>query len=208
MAVLAAGLSAAAGTTARADCLDEIGTVYATDLDATTWTPYRSVRIHKNAEGETLYGFDITFETPERMITATHGRTAVLMVERETWTGPGPDGPWTKAPNQLPENPRATYERLHAERTANLSDAGCHGVVEVEGEQFLHYSYTTRTDPDASQGGTWFGGHEDAYLDPETRDLVRLVVSDIVAHYKPEPDGETFTEVYSYDPTIRVAAPE
>lgn len=196
------------GKTALADCLDEVRTIFAEHLDARNWPPYRSVRIHKNADGDTLYGMDIIAVAPDRMITHSHGRTAVLMVGRETWTGPEADGPWEKAPNHLPENPLEAYGRQHAEQLANLEDAECHGTVDVDGESLIHYSFTTQTDPDGAQGGTWFGFHRDIYLDPETRLPMRRDMSDFVAHYRTEPDGETASEVFTWDPDVEVAPPE
>ena len=211
--IIATGAAALAvvavpGETASADCLDEVRAVFADHLDARNWPPYRSVRIHKNADGDTLYGMDIISDAPDRMITHSHGRTAVLMLGRETWTGPGADGPWAKAPNHLPENPLEAYGRQHAEQLANLENAECHGMVEVEGKTLLHYSFTSRTDPDATQGGTWFGFHRDIYLDPETRLPMRRDMADFVAHYRPEPDGETASEVFTWDPDVKVEPPE
>lgn len=198
----------AAGATARADCLDEVRAVYADTMDAFARPPYRATRIHSAADGTKISGFDDIVETPLRTISHVHEGQATLAVDGQTWTGAGPDGPWSPAPNMFPADRRAAMERSHAERLANLTEAECHGEVEVDGSTVLHYAYTTKTDPDPDQGGLWFGAREDIHVDPETGLLMRHEMSEFVSSFQAEPNGETAMTVFEYDPSIEVVPPE
>lgn len=207
--VLAAVLAIPVPPAAAAeDCLEIVRQIYRDDLDPFARPPYRSVRIHRNAAGDKTAGFDNRVETPLRTISQVHGGAAALVIDRESWTGPGPEGPWTPAPAHFPADRAAVIARERAQSLANLADARCHGEVEVEGQTLLHYGFTTRTDPDPERGGLWFGAREEVFLDPGTRRVMRWERSDFVSSFAGEPSGERSVETFEYDDAVTVRPPE
>jgi hypothetical protein len=136
------------------------------------------------------------------------GQMMTLSIDRRTWTGPGPDGPWTEAPNQLPEDLEGFHRATRDQLAANLREVECPGVVDLDGAQAVSYRFTTQTDPDDTQGGTYFGATYQVWIDPERGVLLRQEQSGLFAHYQPEPGQDRHVAVFAYDPDISLQAPD
>ncbi len=201
-------LLVAATPVAHADeCLDEVRALFAESLDPFQRPPYRSQRTHFDETGAKKSAFENVVQSPLRTISLVEGGQAALVVDRDVWTGPGIDGPWTSAPSTMPENRRAGIEQSHQQQLANLADPICGGEVEVEGRQLLQYGFTTKTDPNPDQNGLWFGSTDKVYIDAETRQVMRWERTGFTSSFAPNPSAERSLETFEYDETIRVDPP-
>ena len=204
-----AGLFLAAAPVHADACLDEVRAMHAADLDPFARPAYRMENTVYAADGSVVRVFDSWIETPLIAMSGVRGAGLYALIrDRESWTGPTPEGPWTKAPALLPEDRRATAERMHDEETANLQDVACLGSVERDGQSWLAYRYTTRTDPDPTMGDNWFGATTTVYLDPETRLPGLFEQEAMVSKWAPEPSTERFVIVFDYDPDMALPNPE
>lgn len=203
-----AALLAAPAVAVADDCLDEVRQVYTVDLDPFARPPHHMENTVHDPDGAVIRVFDSWIETP--LVSMSGVRDAglyALVRDRDSWIGPSPDGPWTKAPNQLPDNRRETTARLHAEQAANIADAACLGTVEQEGRTWIAYRFTTRTDPDPEMDDTWFGATTTVYLDPETRLPGLYEQVDMVSKWAPEPSTERHVIRVTYDPAMSLPQP-
>ncbi|MDQ2095786.1 hypothetical protein [Rhodalgimonas zhirmunskyi] len=176
-------------------------------LDPFAQPPYRYETTVFNEDGSTRFEFVTVFDTPLKSMSGLKGQNMTLAIGRRTWTGPSPDGPWTETPNQLPEDLAAFHKANRDQLAANLRDTACPGLVEVEGKPRLRYDFTTQTDPNPDQGGTYFGASYSVFIDPDTGHLMRQEQTGPFAHYQPQPGTERWVMVYSYDPAISLSAP-
>lgn len=200
--------TAASSPHAHADCLDEVKALYANELDGYKRPPYRATRIHYDENGGKKVGYDDVVETPLKTVSLIHGGEATLAVGQDSWTGPSLTGPWTKAPNRFTDDRRETHRKQLEQSIKNMSNAVCGGEVELDGKTYLHYRYTTKTDPDPAMGGFWFGATEDVNLDPKTKLVMRWDMTDFVSSFAPNASKERSTATFVYDDTIEVTAPE
>jgi len=189
-------------------CLEEVRTVYATETDPFVRPPYQMELTVLAEDGSVVRVMETWVETPLNAMSGMRGAGMyVLLHDRESWTGPSPDGPWTKTPTLLPEGRRETAERMHAEEVGNITDAICHGEVEHEGHIWVSYSFTTKTDPDPDAGDNWFGARTTLYLDPETRLPGRYEQTLMVSKWAPEPSTETNIMTFTYDEGLKLPRP-
>ena len=177
-------------------------------LDPFERPPHRFTNTVTAPDGTVRYVFHTVWDTPARSISGIKGSGPfTLVIDRDSWTGPGPDGPWTAAPNQLPPDREAFQRKQLAQMVANLSLASCDGPVEIEGKTYDRYSYFTKTDPDDNMGGAWFGALNIVYIDAETERVMRWEMTDFVSSFAPEVNEDRHTQVFTYDPTISLTRP-
>lgn len=203
----AAWLAALTGAAHSGGCLDEVKSVYRESLYAYDRPAYRSEKSVYDPEGKLIHVFVSTVESPLRTISGVRGDAMALVIDRQVWTGPGPDGPWTEAPSNFPADRKAVHDRAHEQQLANISDVDCMGEVDVEGQTYLGYGFTTQTDPDPNQGGLFFGERSTVYLDPESREVMRWEQTDFITPWMAEPDRAHHVTVFQYDDTIHVTPP-
>lgn len=159
-------------------------------------------------DGSVKYAFYTVFDTPLRSLSGIKGQVMTLAIGNRTWTGPGPEGPWTETPNALPADLEAFHRTIRDQLARNVTAPVCHGVVETAGGRYLAYEFTTQTDPDVAQGGTYFGAREVDYIDPDAGRLMRREQTGQFAHYQPEPGADRWVMVYRYDPAFSLRAPD
>jgi len=193
---------------AHAACLDEVKALYANELNAYDRPPYRAVKIYYDVDGNKKSGFDHIVETPLRTISFVHGGSAALTIDRDAWTGPTSEGPWTKSAANFPKDRRETHERIARESIANMTDAKCGGSVEIDGKPLLHFGFTTKSDPDPEQNGQWFGAKEDVYLDPDSKRVMRWEQANFISSWSKDISRERTVQTFEYDETIKVNPPE
>lgn len=177
-------------------------------LDPFARPPHRFVNTVQTPEGATQYQFLVIWDGPARGISGIVGSGPfTLMIDSDTWTGPGPDGPWTAAPNLLPADHEAVQRRQLAESRANLADVACLGTVEVEGARYDAIRYFTKTDPDP-ETGAWFGALNTVYLDPASQHVRRWELTGMVSSFAPEASRDRHVQVFSYDDPVSISRPD
>lgn len=192
-----------------ADCLAEVQALWAEGgpLDAYQRPPHENVNTVRDANGIVTQTYDSVIETPLRTIAGIRGTHMTMAIDNDVWTGPDVNGPWT--PQQgFTGDRRAQHEADRLQRQANVTDVTCHGTVEVEGQSYISYSFTTKSDPNEEMGGMWYGSSDTVYIDPEMQQVMIWEMGEFVSSWAPEPNGERHRFVFTYDPTIKVTRPE
>lgn len=195
-------------TPAAADCMEDVRAVFRDALDTTIWTPHVSVVTTRSAQGRVLTIIESQIESPFRTIATIKGSaTSTLSYDGRIWTGPSPQGPWTPAPVGMVPQQLKTLQDQHAQQLSNLSSPECPGETDLEGKRVLVYGYFTKTNPDPSLGGFWYGGKARAYIDPATRQVLRWDQFETVGSMTFGSPGDVTEARYSYDPTLKISAP-
>ena len=192
------------------DCHGHIATMFDEGpLDPFARPPHSYVNTTYAADGSVKSTYLARFETPVESIGGTEGGTMFAMiVGSESWIGPSMDGPWTAAPNMVPDDHEA-FVRLQMEHNvANLAQVSCPGLVEVEGQEFENVAYFTKTDPSKAAHGAWFGGLNSVFIDPETGRVMRWEITEAVSSFAPKPSGDRQVLIYTYEPDLRVDPPQ
>lgn len=193
-------------TAADAACLAEVQTLFDPGgaSDPFARPPHHLVQVTTDAQGVETIRSELRVETPLRTM-ANFNESCTLVVGAKYWTGPCWSGPWEAGPNTLNPNREDELRATLAQRRANVSDAACPGLVPLNGQSVMFYRYRTRTDMAADQ--TYSGGLYSIWVDPKHDRWVKLQVTDIVNPWQMEPNGETVTTEFRYDPGLRVAQP-
>lgn len=192
---------------AQADsCRDEIAALYSGGvLDPFARPARREVTMRVMPDGSESLVTDVEWEAVTRSISESGG-AFYLVHGRRMWSGPSREGPWTDTGSPLPEDFEEMTREMADQNAANISQAECPGEVEIDGQRRIKYVYRTKTDP--NRHGSWFGGLYTAYLDIETGQLMRLEVSETIASWAPDPAPHTDITNVTYDPSIRITAPD
>ena len=200
--------AAAPGLPAHADaCQDEIVALYdGGPLDPFVQPPYRYETQVLDGDGALKFEYITTFDTPMRSMNGVKGQTMYLSIGLDTWSGPGMDGPWTPIANSLPDDLEAFFKANRDNLAANTSEPECLGTVSVDGQDYVGYRYKTQTGPNPD--GTYFGGRYTSYIDPASNRLMRHEWHEPIAHYQPEPGTDVWIQIYTYDDSFALSAPE
>ncbi|WP_417207548.1 hypothetical protein [Antarctobacter sp.] len=178
-------------------------------LDAFQRPPHRFSNTVTDPEGTVRYVFDTLWDTPARSVSGIKDSgNYTMVIDSDSWFGPSLTGPWTKAPNQLPPDREAFQRKQVAQMVANLTDTACPGAVEVEGMTYEAVTYFTKTDPDDSMGGAWFGALNTVYIDPKTDQVMRWEMTDFVSSFAPEVSKDRHLQIFTYDPAISIERPD
>lgn len=200
-----------AGGAACADpCTDEIAALYdGGALDAFAQPPHRIETTTRLADGTVQYEYLTFFDSPLKSMNGVKGRGLfTLGIGADTWTGPTPDGPWTKMPNQMPVDMEAFRRDMQEQFARNLTKTDCPGLVDSEDGPVRVYRYTSQTDKNEAQGGTYFGGSYTDFIDPDSGRLIRREETGSFAHYSPQPGTNVTVSRYIYDDPRRLTVPD
>ena len=199
-----------AATTAVADdCEAQVRALWdqGSPLDAYQRPPHRTATTMYDADGNVTREFTAIIETPLRTIAGIEGTHMTMAVDNDVWSGPTEQGPWA-AQQGFTGDRRAGHEAGRQQMQANAENFVCHGMVERDGVSYQAYGYTTRTDPDESMGGAWYGSTDTVYLDPETRQVMIWEMGEFRSSWATEPNGDHHLVIHTYDSSIKVMAPE
>ena len=192
----------------EAECLAEIKALFQGELNSWNRRPYRSEKTVFDVNGAKIRIFDNIVQTPLRTISGVRDGPMALVIDRDTWTGTSADGPWTKAPNQLPEGRKAAHAKFLEASINGMSNAKCNGVKNIDGRSLLNYSFHIKTEPDAQRGGMWLADQNAVYLTPETKEVVRWEKTDFQSSWAPQVNKELHVELFEYDNSIKIDRPE
>lgn len=206
--VLSAAFLIAASPAHSDDCTAKIAAAFnGGALDAYQRPAHRHEKQVLNAEGEVNFTFLSIVETPLRTIAGLKHGDMTLTIDDQTWTGPGPDGPWAASENNMPKDRKTWHLALQAQQAKNLTKTDCERSVELDGTTYEMLRFTTQTDPNPDANNAFFGGTTTAYIDPNTQNLMRLDVTELFSSWLPEPGTDTHITRFTYDPSIRVNTP-
>ncbi len=191
-------------------CHDRIAAMFdGGALDPFTRAPHRFTNTVQNPEGDTRYAFLTIWDSPARSLSGIIGSGPfTLVIDGDSWTGPAPEGPWTAAPNMLPEDYEAFQRAQLAQMQANLTETTCHGPVELDGQTYDKVEYVTRTDPNEDMGGAWFGARNIVYLAPGDQQVMLWEMTDFVSSFAPELNKDMHVQIFTYDPSISLSRPD
>ncbi len=189
-------------------CLDEVKALYQKEWNPFLRKPYRSVKTVYSPDGTKLRTFENVVETPLKTISGISGGEMGLVIDHETWTGPTADGPWTKAPFDLPKNRKESLDANYQLEIEGLSEAVCHGEVELQGRPHLKYEFHVRTAPNPLLGGLWAAARNTIWLDIDTRMVTQWEQTDFETSFQPELNKERQVTVFTYDESIQLKRPE
>lgn len=191
------------------ECTAEIAAMFeGGPLDAYQRPAHRHEKQVSDAEGNITLTFQSIVETPLRTISGVKGGDMTLAIDDDTWTGAGPDGPWASSQNNMPKDRKPWHLALQSQQAKNLTDTECFESVTFEGVNYNVVRYSTKTDPNPEFNNAFFGSTDTAYIDPASKQVMRLEQTGFFSSWLPEPGKDTHTTVFNYDPLVKVSAPE
>lgn len=191
------------------DCTSRIAEMF-TDgpLDAYQRPPHRHEKQVTDAAGNVSITFQSIVETPLRTISGIKGGAMTLTIDDDTWTGPGPDGPWTSSVNNNQRDREPWHNTMQEQQAKNLTATECADGVTLEGNTWDRVRYSTKTDPNPNMNNAFFGSTDTVYIDPETMQVIRLEQTGFFSSWLPEPGKDTHITLFTYDPDVKINAPE
>jgi hypothetical protein len=208
VAALVAALAALPA--AADDCRDRIAAMFdGGPLDPFARAPHFLTTTVYDPQGTQVRRMLTAWETPLRSVSGVEGGGFfALIIGSESWTGPTMEGPWSKAPNYLPEDHEGFQRMQKDQMVANLSDTTCPGEVTLDGTTYESVGYVTRTDPTPESSEAWFGSRNTVYIDPGSGRVMRWEQTDFVSSFAPELNPEIHVQVFDYDAAIALPTPE
>ena len=193
-------------TAAGEECLDEIRALYlGGTMDPFVRPNWRQVTILVHPDGTTSPMSDVVWDGPVNSRNCYPGGCA-MSIGSQSWTAPGPDGPWIEGTDPYSGVDPKTFARQTTERhAASISEAACLGEVALDGHPMLAYRFTSRTEP--NEFGAWWGGEYSLWLDPTTHHPVRIELAGFHGSWAPEPSKDLQVTTVEIDDTIRLVPP-
>lgn len=177
-------------------------------LDAYQRPPHRHEKQVIDDAGTVTVTFLSIVETPLRTISGIKGGAMTLAIDDDTWTGPGPDGPWQPSESNMPKDRKPWHQAMQAQQAKNLTATDCSGAVGIDGHIWDRVRYSTKTDPNPDMNNAFFGSTETVYIDPETLQVMRWEKTGLFSSWMPEPGKDTHITLFRYDPDVKVTAPD
>ena len=191
------------------DCTARIAAMYdGGPLDAYQRPSHRHEKQVIDAAGNTTATFQSIVETPLRSISGIKGGAMTLTIDDDTWSGPGPDGPWTPSENRMQKDREPWHRAMQAQQAKNLTATACADGVAFEGNSWTKVQFSTKTDPNPDMGDAFFGSSDTVYIDPETNQVMRWEVTGLFSSWLPDPGKDTHITRFTYDPSIHITRPE
>lgn len=191
------------------DCTSRIAAMFSGGpLDAYQRPPHRHEKQVTDVAGNVSTTFQSIVETPLRTISGIKGGAMTMTIDDDTWTGPGPDGPWTPSENNNPKNRKPWHNAMQAQQAKNLTATECTDGVTLDGSTWNMVRYSTKTDPNPDMNNAFFGSSDTVYIDPETMQVIRLEQTGFFSSWLPEPRKDTHITLFTYDPDVEITAPE
>lgn len=191
-------------------CQDRIAAMFdGGALDPYTRPAHNYTNTVLTPDGDMRYQFFAIWDSPARRISGVNGSGSfVLIIDNDSWTGPSPEGPWTAAPNMLPENYDDVQRRQQAQMVKNLSETACPGRVEVDDIPYENVRFFTKTDPEEASDGAWFGSRNSVFIDPDDGRVMRWEMTDFVSSFAPEVSRDIHVQIFTYDDPISISRPD
>lgn len=185
-------------------CLDEVHALFDGPLDPFQRPAHSQTTMIFDESGTQTREMLSLIETPMRTIAGEPSANWFTMaIDHQVWNGPSPEGPWTKTGLEMPPDREDTMRRAHQENKENLSDVTCHGA---DGSGRIVYSYRTQTTPDAT--GSFFGSLTTVTYDPGIGQVIEFDQTEMINAWTEGVSGERWVSTVTFDPTIKVTAPE
>ncbi len=191
------------------DCTSHIAEMFTNGpLDAYQRPPHRHEKQVVDSAGNVSITFQSIVENPLRTISGIKGGTMTLTIDDDTWTGPGPDGPWTPSENNNPKNREPWHKAMQAQQAKNLTATECANGVKLNGNTWNMVRYSTKTDPNPDMNNAFFGWSGTVYIDSNTLQVMRLEQTGFFSSWLPEPGKDTHVTLFTYEPDVKISVPE
>lgn len=191
---------------AMADCLEEVRALYlGGPLDPFIQPNRREVTVALHPDGTTSPMSDVLWDGALKSRNCYPGGCA-MSLGAQSWTAPGPDGPWTAGGDPYAGVDPETFVRGTTERhAASILAAECLGEVDLDGKTALAYRFTSKTEP--NDFGAWWGGDYSLWLDPVSRRPMRSEIAGFHGSWAPEPTKDIHVTTVEFDDAIRLDPP-
>lgn len=190
------------------DCTSKITAMFTGGpLDVYQRPSHRHEKQMIDAKGNITITFQSIVETPLRTISGIKNKAMTLTIDDNTWSGPGPDGPWTPSENNNFKNRKPWHIAMQVQQAKNLTATECTDGVMLDGSTFDVVRYSSKTDPNPDINNAFFGSSDTVYIDPKTRQVMRLEETGLFSSWLPEPGKDTYITRFTYDENIRIATP-
>lgn len=191
-------------------CREEIAAMFdGGPLDPFARPPWRQVKEIYAEDGSLGYIMDSLAVDPVHQVSGIRDSGQFLMmIGRESWRGPSPEGPWTPSGMTLTEDMLAAQKAVAPSMAANLSETECLGTVERDGRTLIAYGFRTKVDPHPARGNSWWGSKDVVYLDPETRLPVIWEQTEHIASWAEGVKNERHVSTLTYPDDIEITPPE
>lgn len=87
---------------------------------------------------------------------------------------------------------------MQAQQAENLTATECMDDVTFGGKIWDMVHYSTKTDPNPDMNNAFFGSSDTVYIDPETKQVMRLEQTGFFSSWPPEPGKDTHVTLFSY----------
>ena len=190
-------------------CADRIRALFdGGPLDPRDRPPHRHTNTVTAEDGSLIRIFDSVMESGINSMPSVRGSGQfTLVLDRNSWTGPTADGPWTKHDNLLPEDRMGQIDRIRLAEQANMTDADCPGQRDLDGKPVEVVIYNTKSDPDPAMGGAWFGAHNTVFYAPASGRVLRWEMTDFQNSWSTSISKERHVITHTYDDSIRLPRP-
>jgi len=187
------------------ECAETVRSIHIQHFDRPAHRAERTVE----AFGQKTVYKDIVVDFT-RTLSQVNGADWTLVIGKDTWTGPSPDGPWRGHQIHPQRTDQGWQEKLRAQTNAyadNMTDIACLGMVEIDGQTYAHYKFSSRSNPDSENGGCWYGATHEYFVDPSSNLVMRELSSHFTGSYGDDPESSGLT-IYAYDESITIIGPK
>ena len=188
-------------------CLDEVRGLYLDEggpFDPTFEVPHEKVTIQRAPEGTETPVVTARWQAADQVISQLPSGSYMLLWGQDFYQGASWDGPWEDTGSDNPYDAVDYAREMNASAAANLSDAQCDGIVDVEGRALVRYRYHVRTETGA---GSWWESDTTLYVDPETNRTAIMEERGLMESWAPEPKDSVKITTVDYDVDFTLAAP-
>lgn len=102
-------------------------------LDAYQRPAHRDQKQVTDAGGNITITFQSIVQTPMRTISGVKDGDMTMAIDDDTWTEPGPDGPWVPSENNMPKDRKPWHIGMQGQQAKNLTETECGDGVVLDG---------------------------------------------------------------------------
>ncbi|MBV7408398.1 hypothetical protein [Maritimibacter sp. DP1N21-5] len=180
------------GSAAFADaCEDEIRALYGAPdgvMDPSNLVPQEHQVVWEYPDGTKVFYNTARWESPARVLNETPNGF-YLLFDGSFYQGASWEGPWEPMGQDIDYDPVDFARGLNASVQASLRDVRCDGTVDLDGREALRFGFFARVEPPG--GGSWWEATHVLYVDPVTKQRLRIEEHRLSESWAPEVKEET-----------------
>lgn len=189
-----------------ADCASEIAALF----DGGAWDPFvrenrREITIARTPSGAETPVSDVLWDGPLNSINCIPSG-CYMAIGFQSYSGTSFDGPWTKGGPTGSGDPAAFVQGTNDRLAQSVSQPECLGETDLDGQSAVQYRFLSKPEP--NDYGAWWGGTYTVWVDPAASRILRIELANGIASWAPKPSENLQITTITYDPDIKVKAPE